>query len=101
MELRIDFDDETLCCLAEDLNFNPKNSGRDVIRAYRKKIQLIDAAQDEPDLRAVRSLRLEKLEGDRAGASSIRLNDHYRLIVEFITDDSGRVAVVLELADYH
>lgn len=99
--MRIVFDDETLCRLAEDPNFNPRKWGRDVIRAYRKKIQLIDAAQDERDLRAVRSLRLEKLEGDRAGTSSIRLNDQYRLILNFITDDSGRIAVVLELVDYH
>ncbi|MDJ0311701.1 type II toxin-antitoxin system RelE/ParE family toxin [Arthrobacter sp. H35-D1] len=99
--MRIVFDDETLRRLAEDPNFNPRKWGRDVIRAYRKKIQLIDAAQDERDLRAVRSLRLEKLEGDRTGTSSIRLNDQYRLILNFITDDSGRVAVVLELVDYH
>ena len=99
--MRIVFEDETLCRFAEDPNLNPKKWGREVIRAYRKKIQLIDAAQDERDLRAVKSLRLEKLEGDRSGTSSIRLNDQYRLILNFTTDDSGRVAVVLELVDYH
>lgn len=99
--MRIIFEDDALCRLAEDPNFNPRKWGRDVIRAYRKKIQLIDAAQDERDLRAIRSLRLEKLGGNREGTSSIRLNDQYRLILYFTTDGSGRVAVVLELVDYH
>ena len=99
--MRIDFEDATLRRLAEDPDFNPKQWGRDVIRAYRKKLQLIGAAQDERDLRAVKSLRLEKLGGDRVGTSSIRLNDQFRLILHFTTNDSGRVAIVLELVDYH
>ena len=99
--MRITFEDDVLRRLADDPDFNPKQWGRDVIRAYRKKLQLLDAAQDERDLRAVKSLRLEKLEGNRAGTSSIRLNDQYRLILRFTTDASGRVAVVLELVDYH
>lgn len=99
--MRILFEDDTLRRLAEDPDFNPKQWGREIIRAYRKKLQLIGAAQDERDLRAIKSLRLEKLEGDRAATSSIRLNDQYRLILHFTTDASGRVAILLELVDYH
>ena len=99
--MRIVYENDTLRRLAEDPNFSPKQWGRDVIRAYRKKLQLIIAAQDERDLRAFKSLRLEKLEGDRAGTSSIRLNDQYRLILQFTTDENGRGAIVLELVDYH
>lgn len=86
--------------LAEELAFAPKGWGRDVIKAYRKKLQLIVAARDERDLYALRGLRLERLKGDRAGQSSIRLNDQFRLILTFKTE-GDRVAVILEIVDYH
>ena len=53
------------------------------------------------DLQAMRSLNLEKLKGTRTGQYSIRLNDQFRLILKFRTDDDGRVVVVVELVDYH
>lgn len=87
--------------LANDPEYSPKRWSRDVIRAFRRKLQLLDGATDERDLRAIKSLRLEKLSGDRAGTSSIRLNDQYRLILQFKTGDDGRIVLVLELVDYH
>ena len=98
--MRREFQDEELRRLAADASFAPAKWDRDVIRAYRKKIQLIDAAEDERDLRATRSLHLEQLHGDREGTSSIRLNDKMRLILSFKTDDE-RVAVIHEVVDYH
>jgi proteic killer suppression protein len=99
--MRIEYGDDDLRRLAEDPDCRPRRLGRDVIVAYRKKIQILDAAKDERDLLAMRSLRLEQLAGDRAGTCSIRLNDQFRLILTFYTDDDGRVVVVLELVDYH
>lgn len=99
--MKIEYDDEDLRRLAEDADFRPKRWGRDVIIAYRKKIQLLDSAEDERDLRAMRSLNLEKLKGDRTGHYSIRLNDQFRLILMFRTEADGRVVVVIELVDYH
>jgi proteic killer suppression protein len=99
--VRIEYGDEDLRRLASDADFKPKRWGRDVIMAYRKKIQILGAARDERDLRALRSLRLEQLAGNRAGTYSIRLNDQFRLILTFRTDEDGRVVVVLELVDYH
>lgn len=99
--MRVDIRDDVLRRLAEDPDFTPKRWNPDIIRAFRKKLQLLEAAQDDRDLYASRALRLEKLSGDRAGTSSIRLNDQYRLILRFETDDSGRVVIILELVDYH
>ncbi len=99
--MRIEYDDEDLRRLAEDPDFKPPKWGRDVVVAYRKKMQILRAAQDERDLRSMRSLRLEALSGSRTGTSSIRLNDQFRLILTFHTDEDGRVVVVLELVDYH
>jgi proteic killer suppression protein len=99
--VQIEYGDESLRRLAEDPDFAPRQWSRDVIRAYRKKIQLLGAAKDERDLRQLRGLRLEELFGKRAGTSSIRLNDQYRLVLRFRTDPEGRVVTVLELVDYH
>ncbi|MEE6282873.1 type II toxin-antitoxin system RelE/ParE family toxin [Georgenia sp. MJ170] len=99
--MKIEYDDEGLRRLAEDAGFRPKQWRGDVVASYRKKIQLLDGAEDERDLRAMRSLNLEKLKGDRSGQYSIRLNDQFRLILTFHTEANGRVVVVIELVDYH
>lgn len=98
--MRIEFHDDVLRRLAVEPLFVPAKWDRNLIKAYRKKIQLIQAAEDERDLRAYRSLHLEQLQADRAGTSSIRLNDQLRLILTFKTD-GVRVAVILEVTDYH
>jgi proteic killer suppression protein len=98
--LRVDFEDEDLRRLAEDASYAPKQWGSDVITAYRKKIQLLYAATDERDLRAIRSLHLEQLAGDRKGQSSIRINNKFRLILTFVTE-GDRVAVIIELSNHY
>lgn len=49
----------------------------------------------------MKSLRYEKLVGDRSGQHSIRLNDQWRLVVRIEDDGDGRRVVVVEVADYH
>lgn len=98
--MHVEYDDEMLRRLAEEPDFVPKGWGRDVIKAYRKRIQLIVAAADERDLYAMRGLRLQQLKADRDGQCSIRLNDQFRVILTFATD-KDRVAVVHEIVDYH
>lgn len=98
--MRVEFMDDDLCRCAKEPDFRPKGWGPDLIKAYRRKYQAIRAATDERDLRSQRSLRLEQLSGDRAGTSSIRLNGQFRLILRFESDD-GRVAVLIEVVDYH
>lgn len=96
----VEYCDEVLRRLAEEHGFAPKGWSRDVIKSYRKKVQLIIGARDERDLYALRGLRLERLSGDRAGQCSLRLNDQFRLILTFKTAED-RVAVLLEIVDYH
>jgi proteic killer suppression protein len=98
--LRVEYHDEGLRRLAEEQGYAPKGWDQDVIKSYRKKVQLISAAQDERDLYAMRGLRMEKLKGDRLGQTSMRLNDQFRLILTFKTE-VDRVAVLLEVVDYH
>lgn len=98
--LRLEFGDDELRRLAYEPGYTPRRWSADVVRAYRKKVQMIGSAVDERDLRAVRSLHLEQLQGARQGTSSIRINDQLRLILTFKTE-GDRVAVLLELVDYH
>lgn len=98
--MRVEYHDEVLRRLAEELAYAPKGWDPTVIKSYRKKVQLIAAAVDERDLYEMRGLRMEKLKGDRQGQTSMRLNDQFRLILIFKTE-GGRVAVLLEVVDYH
>jgi proteic killer suppression protein len=54
--------------------------GVNLARAFRMRMQAIRAALNENDLRALKSLRFEKLKGERKHQYSMRLNDQFRLI---------------------
>lgn len=65
------------------------------------RLQAIQAADDERAFYALKSLHFEKLKGDRVGQYSMRLNDQWRLILEFKKLPSGKVVVLLGIEDYH
>ncbi|HEY8666119.1 MAG TPA: type II toxin-antitoxin system RelE/ParE family toxin [Tepidisphaeraceae bacterium] len=75
--------------------------GRDVVRAYRKVMQIIRHAADERDFYELKSLRYEKLKGDRAEQRSMQLNRQFRLVLTIEVTESRRTAVIIELVDYH
>ena len=99
--MRIRFEDDDLERLYVDVSFHHPRLGSDLTKQFRKKMQFIVAAIDDRDLRNYRGLRLEKLDGDRQGQHSIRLNDQFRLILRLETDDEGRLVIIVELTDYH
>lgn len=73
-----------------------------LVKAYRKKINIIRQAVDERLFYAIRALHFEKLKGKRNHQHSMRLNDRYRLIVELVERKSKSKAVrVVEITDYH
>lgn len=72
-----------------------------IVKAYRKRIQMIRAAIDERDLRAMKSLHFEKLQGNRSGQYSMRLNDQWRLILSIKSKTSNKIVVVISIEDYH
>src|SRR5580658_3151594 len=96
----IEYDDESLELLASDPLYDAR-VGRDVVKAFRKRIQVIRAAPDERDFRALKSLHFEKLQGQREGQYSMRLNDQWRLILKFVTRGRGKTVVVIAIDDYH
>ena len=65
-------------------------------RAARLKLVGLHAAISLEDL-SLPGLRLEKLDGDRKGQYSIRINDQYRICFKW----GGNDAFEVEVVDYH
>lgn len=75
----------------------PKRVPSELRRTLYRKLQMLDAASDLRDLRVPPHNHLEKLERDRAGQHSIRVNDRWRLC--FVWTQEG--AKEVEFCDYH
>jgi proteic killer suppression protein len=63
----------------------------------RRKLRMLNNAQDLRDLRIPPANRLEALRGDRKGQHSIRINDQYRICFDWRQGDAYQV----EIVDYH
>ena len=96
----VDFEDASLRRLEADPRFTADLDAA-VVKAFRKRMQFIRAAVDERVFRAMKSLHYEKLQGDRAGQCSMRLNDQWRLILRIRQDEDGKCVVVISIIDYH
>lgn len=72
-----------------------------IVSAFRKRMQTIRAAPDERVFYNMKSLHFEKLKGDRTHQYSMRLNDQWRLILEFQGQSPSKVIVVIAIENYH
>jgi proteic killer suppression protein len=72
-----------------------------LVKKFRQRIQQLQAAPDERVLRALKSLHFEKLKGNRDHQHSIRLNDQWRLILEFDHSTVPKTVNVISIEDYH
>ncbi len=86
--------------VASDPNYNGCVAVN-IAKAFRKVVNLIDAVSNESELYKFKSLRFEKLKGNRDHQRSFRLNEKWRLIVELETGDTGSVVVIKGIEDYH
>lgn len=75
----------------------PKGISAQLAKAARRKMQILDAAENVNDLRVPPANRLEKLQPPRDGQHSIRVNDQYWIC--FTWSDGG--ADDVELTGYH
>lgn len=97
--MRLEFAEEHLRRLAEDVAYSA-GMGADVVRAYRKTVQLLCAAKDVQDLRALRSVRLlEPLAADGHAHSSVPLTGSFRLTLEFAVRGDVPAARLLRIED--
>lgn len=65
--------------------------------AARRKLAALDGAEKVEDLLQPPGNRLKRLEGDRWGAYSVRINDQYRLCFRWGAPGPEEV----EIVDYH
>jgi toxin HigB-1 len=72
-----------------------------VTKAFRMRMQFIRSAVDERDFYAWKSIRYEKLKGNRSHQHSMRLNNQYRLVLEYEEKSSKKIAVIVGIEDYH
>lgn len=63
----------------------------------RRKFRMLNNAQDVNDLRIPPANRLEKLNGNLEDYYSIRINNQWRIIFQWLNNDSYDVKIV----DYH
>lgn len=63
----------------------------------RRKFRMLNNAQDVNDLRIPPANRLEKLKGNLKDYYSIRINNQWRIIFQWLNNDSYDVKIV----DYH
>jgi proteic killer suppression protein len=63
----------------------------------RRKLRILNNAQDIKDLRIPPGNRLEALHGDRDSQYSIRINDQYRICFVWRQGEAYQV----EIVDYH
>jgi proteic killer suppression protein len=63
----------------------------------RRKLRMLNNAQDVNDLRIPPANRLEKLKGNLEDYDSIRINNQWRIIFQWINNDAYEIRIV----DYH
>jgi proteic killer suppression protein len=97
----VDFEDDDLRRLYEEQDFRIAQVGPDLTKKFRKVVGFLVRAASEQDLWAMRSLHYEKLEGQRVGQRSLRLDQQWRLIVRSEDTEEGKTIIVIEIIDYH
>lgn len=98
--MEVEFDDDDLDRLETDARYISKHSAA-IVSLYRKRLQTIRSAPDERDFYALKSLHFEKLKGKRSHQHSIRLNEQWRLILEFKGKSQNKKAIIMAIEDYH
>jgi proteic killer suppression protein len=98
--MEVAFADDDLDRLETDPTFD-MGLAEGVVKAFRKRMQMIRSARDERDFYAMKSLHFEKLKGKRQHEHSMRLNEQYRLLLSIEPSGEGKRIRILGIEDYH
>ncbi len=98
--MRVTFESDQVRRLAVEPGFTGAFAAS-VVTRDRERLQFIATARDERDFFAWRSLRFERLKGNRHHQYSMRLNAQWRLIMEINDDSEGKRVNIIEIVDYH
>lgn len=104
--MEISFDKEYL----RELYVSGKSSDKkhrfqpQIVARYQLRIKILEKASRVEDLYPIKSLHYEVLKGDKAGLSSIRVNDQYRIefyVTEISTEPLVTICNILELSNHY
>ena len=70
-----------------------------IVRKYIGIVNLMKQMVNVMGLSQYNSLRYERLEGDKAGLSSVRVNDQYRIEFEERIKDGETIATICNITD--
>lgn len=99
--MAVTFDKEYLRVLYEEGRCSDKKHRYqpDIIRRYQKAVNFLKDASSIESLWLIRSLNYEVLEGDKAGISSVRVNDQYRMEFTVTLNDDEPVLTVCNVTE--
>lgn len=72
-----------------------------IVRKYVRVVNILDSVERVADLYRYRALHYEKLQGDKKGIESVRVNDQYR--IEFMSGEKGGITIcnIIELSNHY
>ena len=75
----------------------------DIVKRYQQRIKTLEAAPRIETLYQIKSLNYEVLSGEKAGISSIRVNDKYRIefVVSLLDNPVVTICNILELSNHY
>ncbi len=74
-----------------------KNSATEIQQVVRRKLRMLNNAENINDLRIPPANRLKKLKGELSDFYSIRINDQWRIKFIWQSNNAGNV----QITDYH
>ena len=75
-----------------------------IVKKYKNVIQFMKEVSSMENLRAKPSLHYERLAGNKAGLSSVRINDKYRIEFTEMTEDGEvitSICLINELSNHY
>lgn len=102
--MKVEFKTDELAYLYEtplDAIKGKHEFGKDIIKQYKKKIEILIGITNSTQLKQFRSLNFEFLKGERKGECSIRLNDQYRLVFEQRSKDEIEIVLINEISKHY
>ena len=76
----------------------------DIVKRYQARVSTLERTKRIEDLFTLKSLRYEKLHGDKEGLESVRVNDQYRIefkTTKVVSETVVTVCNILELSNHY
>lgn len=99
--MEINFDKDYLRQLYEEGKTTDKKHRfqPNIVARYQLRIKVLEQARSVEELYVIHSLHYEVLKGDKAGISSIRVNDQYRIEFEERAREGETIATICNIID--